>query len=585
MINRELAHIPLSQMTVTAINMRHDKKAPDIADILPSIRERGVLQSLLVRKNGDSYEVAAGRRRYYCLKTLAEETGEEVSAPCLLLEDGDDAAAIEASLLENLARQDADEMTAYYTYARLIAEGRTPADIARTFGIETKLVEKRLAIGRLDPAIRRLFSDEQISVDEIRALTLASPKQQKAWLKLFKAGEAPRHAQVRKWLLNGQTISVSVALFPLEDYKGALVTDLFNESQYFADADAFWERQNAAIAARRDKMLKKGWSAVEVLAKGEHFNSYQYERVSKKNGGKAFFEVHNDGSVTLRDGYLSRNEAKRVKNQDRAGAGETAAATPDRAELTQAQTDYIKAHRQAGARAALIDNPTMAFRLMVAHAISGNQNFRVSIDAVRGSDLEASIEGNACHQAFTVAQEQALALLGLTPKAEADEEASEDDDAYYFAHHEPKGLTGRRDMTQEVFVKLLALDNLQVMQIAAVVMAEALVAGSNAVEAVNLQAGVSLAGKWQPDALFWEQLRDREVIGAMLVDAAGQEVADSKVSATGKVKKALIQEKVEQQGESWLPRWLTPKPQAYTNRSGFGAPEQIAKLAGIFPVS
>lgn len=48
----QLAHIPLDQLNISALNMRHGKRAPDISDILPSVRARGVLVPLLVRPNG-----------------------------------------------------------------------------------------------------------------------------------------------------------------------------------------------------------------------------------------------------------------------------------------------------------------------------------------------------------------------------------------------------------------------------------------------------------------------------------------------------------------------------------------------------
>ena len=48
----ELTHIDLSKLTLSAINMRHAKQPPDVSDILPSVRARGVLVPLLVRPNG-----------------------------------------------------------------------------------------------------------------------------------------------------------------------------------------------------------------------------------------------------------------------------------------------------------------------------------------------------------------------------------------------------------------------------------------------------------------------------------------------------------------------------------------------------
>ena len=74
----ELTHIPLDYLKVSALNMRHARKAPDISDILPSIRARGVQQPLLVRNNGQKegkhhYEIVAGRRRFFSLKTIVKE--------------------------------------------------------------------------------------------------------------------------------------------------------------------------------------------------------------------------------------------------------------------------------------------------------------------------------------------------------------------------------------------------------------------------------------------------------------------------------------------------------------------------------
>jgi ParB family chromosome partitioning protein len=49
MAQPELTHIPLDQLSVSKLNMRHGRKKPDVSDILPSIREKGIRQTLLVR--------------------------------------------------------------------------------------------------------------------------------------------------------------------------------------------------------------------------------------------------------------------------------------------------------------------------------------------------------------------------------------------------------------------------------------------------------------------------------------------------------------------------------------------------------
>ena len=60
----QLKHVH-ADMKVSRQNMRHGRKAYDISDIYPSIKSRGVLQTMLVRKEGSKFGVVAGRRRFF----------------------------------------------------------------------------------------------------------------------------------------------------------------------------------------------------------------------------------------------------------------------------------------------------------------------------------------------------------------------------------------------------------------------------------------------------------------------------------------------------------------------------------------
>ena len=183
----QLQHIELGKLKDAAINMRHGKKAPDVSDILPSVKSRGILVPLLVRPNGDgeSFEIVAGRRRYFAAKRVANDGGEIEPLPCAVMEPGDDAAALEASMLENIARLNPDEMTQYETFVRLTKAGKTVEDIASTFGITELMVKRRLALGDLLPKIRAAYRDEEIDAETVRYLTMATKRQQRDWLKLF----------------------------------------------------------------------------------------------------------------------------------------------------------------------------------------------------------------------------------------------------------------------------------------------------------------------------------------------------------------------------------------------------------------
>ncbi|RWN53284.1 MAG: ParB/RepB/Spo0J family partition protein, partial [Mesorhizobium sp.] len=396
----QLAHIPIDRLNISALNMRHGKRAPDISDILPSVRARGVLVPLLVRPNGtpETFEIVAGRRRYFAAKSLADERGEGDPLPCAIMEDGDDADALEASLIENIARLDPDEVSQWETFSRLIREGRTIADIAATFGITELQVKRILALGDLLPKIREAYRGEEIDGETARYLTMASKAQQKDWLALFVDPEqyAPRGFQLKQWLFGGQSISTKVALFTVENYPGLIVSDLFGEDSYFADADLFWLKQNEAIAARRDAYLDAGWTEVIVLEPGQYFHPWDHEKTPKKKGGKVVITVSHRGEVECHEGWLSRKEARRARANDELGEDRETPAKPSRPELTGPMQNYVDLHRHAAVRLRLLDHPAITLRLMVAHAIAGSSLWQVRREPQRAANETVAASLAAC---------------------------------------------------------------------------------------------------------------------------------------------------------------------------------------------
>ena len=90
----EMKLIELANLSVSTANMRGAKKLPDLTNILPSVRARGILVPLIVRANGqpDHYEIVAGKRRYHAALVVAEEAGGIDPLPCAVMKAGDDSA-------------------------------------------------------------------------------------------------------------------------------------------------------------------------------------------------------------------------------------------------------------------------------------------------------------------------------------------------------------------------------------------------------------------------------------------------------------------------------------------------------------
>lgn len=562
----QLANIELGKLFVSKTNMRHADKAPDVSDILPTVKARGVLVPIIVRPGADEgkpdmFGIIAGARRFHAATLALQDGGEADALPCAIIEPGDDAAALEASLIENIGRLDPDEVTQWESFTRLVKEGRSVEQIGQTFGLTDLYVRRILALGNLLPRIRDLYRREEINAASVRHLTLATKAQQKAWLALFDDpnGYAPTGAQLKSWLFGGASIPTRHALFSLEDYKGRIVADLFGEDGIFADSDAFWQAQNAAIAAKRDDYLAADWADVEIMEPGRYFHSWEYEATPKAKGGKVYIAVTHQGEVEVHEGWLTGKEAKKARAQEAREGGNEAdrqAVRDARSETTSALQSYIDLHRHAATRAVLLDHPGVALRLMVAHAIVGSPlwNIRIEKQHCRSEAITESVEASAAEARFDEQRRAVLALLD-------------------FSAEEPTvtGGNGSDEGLAAIFARLVRLGDADVLAILAVVMGETMEAGSAVVDAVGSYLAVDMGQYWTPDDTLFDLIRDRQVTNAMLREVAGKKIADGNVAEKVKTQKAILRDCLtgtndRRKVESWVPRWLCFPAASYTAR-------------------
>ncbi len=552
-------HIPLDRLSVSKTNMRQGKKPPDIADILPSVIKRGVISPVFIRPNcaDGHFEIVAGKRRYYASLEAARQGKDDVTLPCITLAEGDDADALEISMIENMLRQAPDQVTQWESYTRLVKEGRSVEDIAATFALTELQVKRILALGNLLPRIREAFRAEEIDAPTVKHLTLATKAQQKAWLALFedRDGYAPRGSQLKAWLFGGASISTSAALFDLAGFDGPIVKDMFEDDGYFADADQFWAAQSAEIERRKAAYLEDGWSWVEIVAPGSHFNDWQYEKTPKRKGGRVYIQVKAKGEVIFHEGYLTDKEARR---RDDTANGTTKQPAPARPEITSAMTSYIDLHRHAAVRSALAIQPSLALRVMVAHAICGSPLWRVEVQSQRSRNqaVDESIETCVAEARFDEQRRAALGVLGFDPESPEVTKG-----------HEPaQGITG-------LFARLLEIPDRTVMEVLAIVMAETLSSGSCLIESIGLHIGIDMADYWVADDAFYGLIRDREVLTEILREVGGDAVAQAHIAEKGKTIKGVINdflmgENGRAKREHWVPRWMAFPPTAYTERGG-----------------
>lgn len=137
-----------------------------MAELVSSVRERGILQPLLVRKTDDGYELIAGERR---LRAATEAGLADVPAMVL---DVSDAEKLEIALIENLQREDLnvlDEAEGYRVLGQQF--GLTQEQISQRVGKARATVANALRVLELPEEIRTLLREKAITPGHAKLLT------------------------------------------------------------------------------------------------------------------------------------------------------------------------------------------------------------------------------------------------------------------------------------------------------------------------------------------------------------------------------------------------------------------------------
>ncbi len=533
-----LENIKIENLTVSPLNVRkYDAK--DCGDLIVSIQALGLLQPLLVRPVEDGrYEVIAGQRRLNALRAIDAKTeGEFEPVPCLVMGEGDDAAAIEASLAENIERLPMDEVDQYKAFAKLVKEGRTVDGIAATFGITERLVTQRLALGRLHGPILTAYRHGDLFDRDVQTLTMATLKQQKAWWALVTDHEAfvPTGQGLKDWLFGGAHIPVENALFDVETSGLAVVSDPFGEEAYFADCEAFWGLQKQAIAERVEAFRAEGWQEVVVMETGAYFATWDHRTTPKAEDGKVFITCSAKGEVNVHEGYITQAEARR---RDKS---QTPEAVKPKPELTKAAQNYVDLHRHAAVRADLLGQSGLALRLIAAHMICGSELWTVRVEpqaAIKDVTAE-SLATNKGQIAMATERDAIAALLAIP----------ETDDIY-------------RPSMDQVFAVLQRLSDSEVTRVLTFYMAETLSVHAPLIDTLGAALGTTIRDHWAPDATFFDLIRDKHTLNAMVAEYAGEAVAAANASETAKTLRAILCACIEGSRTPADPNW-TPRYMAF----------------------
>ncbi|HBG05382.1 MAG: chromosome partitioning protein ParB [Geobacteraceae bacterium GWC2_58_44] len=147
-----------------------------LEELAASIREKGIIQPLVVLRRDGHYELIAGERRW----RAAQKAGlREVP---VVIQDVSEDTALEMALIENIQREDLNAVEEAEAYHALLERfSLSQEELAKRVGKERSTIANALRLLRLPVEIKRDVAEERISMGHARALlTLESAEEQRA---------------------------------------------------------------------------------------------------------------------------------------------------------------------------------------------------------------------------------------------------------------------------------------------------------------------------------------------------------------------------------------------------------------------
>lgn len=164
-----LRDLDIKQIVPNAAQPRRKFDSAALEGLAQSIRAEGVMQPVIVRANGDAYELVAGERRW----RAAQMAGLTV-VPAIVREL-DDLQVAQWSLVENLQREDLNPIERAEAFRNLSEKHRMSHEqIADQVGVERSTITNALRLLNLHPDVRSLVIDGHLSNGQAKALVSVS---------------------------------------------------------------------------------------------------------------------------------------------------------------------------------------------------------------------------------------------------------------------------------------------------------------------------------------------------------------------------------------------------------------------------
>jgi ParB family chromosome partitioning protein len=160
-----IVNIPVSEIKPSRFQPRVVFNEESLKELADSIRERGVIQPIIVARKPNGYELVAGERRWRAVKSLGIA---EIPAIVKVIRDSD---ALELALIENIQRENLNPIEEAHAYDRLMRERAFTQDaLSKAVGKNRSSVANSLRLLKLPDKIKDDLADGRLTMGHARAL-------------------------------------------------------------------------------------------------------------------------------------------------------------------------------------------------------------------------------------------------------------------------------------------------------------------------------------------------------------------------------------------------------------------------------
>jgi ParB family chromosome partitioning protein len=261
--------LPIDLVRAGRLNPRKDFREDDLAELAESIRQKGLVQPIVVRPDPSSggYEIVAGERRW-----RAAQRAQLHQVP-VIVRDLSDQDALEIAIIENVQRADLNPVEEAGGYRELMERfGYTQDQLAEVIGKSRSHLANTLRLLKLPAGVLELLKQGSLSAGHARALV----------------GREDAEALAVHIVKNGLTVREVEALVQTDAATGAAANQNSGRQAREKDADtrAFEKELTDTLGLKVELKRSSGESGVLTIKYG-NFDQLDYirQRLTSSGGG------------------------------------------------------------------------------------------------------------------------------------------------------------------------------------------------------------------------------------------------------------------------------------------------------------